>query len=81
MENKEKIENTQEEDILENEYEEYEDREDADVVLKSNLQLVKESWYSKLNVSVKQLDIIIALGVAGLILTAIIIGLDAAGVF
>lgn len=77
MENKEKLENTQTDNIPE----EYEDYEDADVVLKPTWQLIKESWYSKLNVSVKQLDIIIALGIAGLIVTAVIIGLDAAGVF
>ena len=78
MENKEKIENIREEDILTEDSEEY---EDADVELKPTWQLVKESWYSKLNVSVKQLDIIIALGIAGLIVTAVVIGLDAAGVF
>ena len=79
MDEKEKLENIQAEDISE-EYED-EDFEDADVKLKSNWQLVKESWYSQLNVTVKQLDIIIALGTAGLILLAVIIGLDAAGVF
>ena len=78
MENKEKIENIREEDILTEDCEEY---EDADVELKLTWQLIKESWYSQLNVSVKQLDIIIALGIAGLIVTAVVIGLDAAGVF
>ena len=78
MENKEKIENILEEDILTEDCEEY---EDADVELKPTWQLVKESWYSQLNVSVKQLDISIALGIAGLIVTAVVIGLDAAGVF
>lgn len=79
MENKDKLENIREENILSEEYDE--DYENADVEIKPTWQLVKESWYSKLNVSVKQLDIIIALGVAGLIITAIAIGLDAAGVF
>ncbi|MBR5521798.1 MAG: hypothetical protein IKU54_07375 [Oscillospiraceae bacterium] len=78
MENKEKLENTQDEDIFDEEYDDY---EDADVELKPTWQLVKESWYSQLNVSVKQLDIIITLGVAGLIILAVVIGLDAAGVF
>ena len=84
MDSKEKIEDIREKDALE-EYEEYdeeydEDFEDADVEIKPLWQLTKESWYSKLNVSVKQLDIIIALGVAGLIVLAITIGLDATGI-
>ena len=44
-------------------------------------QAMKESWYDKLDLSVKQLDIIIGCGIAGLIITAIIIALDAMGVF
>ena len=85
MEKRENTENIREEEILE-EYEEYdeeyeEDFEDADVEIKPLWQLTKESWYSKLNVSVKQLDIIITLGVVGLIILAITIGLDAAGIF
>ena len=44
-------------------------------------QQTKESWYDKVTLSVKQLDIIIACGIGGLILTAIIIALDAMGVF
>ncbi len=44
-------------------------------------QAVKESWYDKVNLTVKQLDIIIACGIIGLILTAICIALDAMGVF
>ena len=48
---------------------------------KSLWQQTKESWYDKVTLSVKQLDIIIACGIGGLILTAIIIALDAMGVF
>ena len=44
-------------------------------------QQTKESWYDKVNLSVKQLDIIIACGIGGLILTFICIALDAMGVF
>ncbi|MBR5020194.1 MAG: hypothetical protein IKY17_01060 [Oscillospiraceae bacterium] len=48
---------------------------------KSMWQITKESWYDKVNLSVKQLDIIIACGIGGLILTFICIALDAMGVF
>ena len=48
---------------------------------KSLWQQTKESWYDKVNLTVKQLDIIIGCGIAGLILTAIAIALDAMGVF
>ena len=44
---------------------------------KSLWQQTKESWYDKVTLSVKQLDIIIACGVGGLILTFILIALDA----
>ena len=44
-------------------------------------QQTKESWYDKVNLSVKQLDIIIGCCIGGLILTAIAIALDAIGVF
>ena len=44
-------------------------------------QKTKESWYDKVDLSVKQLDIIIGCGIAGLILTFIAIALDALGVF
>ena len=43
-------------------------------------QQTKESWYDKVNLSVKQLDIIIACGIAGLVLTFICIALDALGI-
>ena len=44
-------------------------------------QQTKESWYDKVNLTVKQLDIIIGCCIGGLILTAIAIALDAMGVF
>ncbi len=44
---------------------------------KSAWQKVKEAQYDKLNVTVKQLDIIIALGITGLIIVFILIVLDA----
>ena len=44
-------------------------------------QQTKEGWYDKIPLTVKQLDWIIGLGLAGLVITFIIIGLDAAGVF
>ena len=40
-------------------------------------QQTKESWYDKVTLSVKQLDVIIACGIGGLILTFILIALDA----
>ena len=48
---------------------------------KSLWQQTKESWYDKVPLTVKQLDIIIACGIGGLIITAIVIALDAMGVF
>lgn len=48
---------------------------------KTPWQIKKEGWYDKVPLTVKQLDIIIWLGIAGLIILAIIIGLDASGVF
>ena len=44
-------------------------------------QQTKESWYDKVTLSVKQLDIIIGCCITGLILTFIAIALDAMGVF
>ena len=48
---------------------------------KSLWQQTKESWYDKVNLTVRQLDIIIGCGIAGLILTFICIALDAMGIF
>ena len=49
--------------------------------VKPQWQQTKEGWYDKVPLTVKQLDWIIGLGIAGLVIMAIIIGLDAAGVF
>lgn len=48
---------------------------------KSAFQKKKEEWYDHVNLSVKQLDIIIAVCFAILILVFILIGLEAAGIF
>ncbi|MDI9541069.1 MAG: hypothetical protein QM204_06350 [Bacillota bacterium] len=44
---------------------------------KSAWQKAKEAQYDKLNVTVRQLDIIIALGITGLVIVFILIALDA----
>lgn len=44
-------------------------------------QQTKEGWYDKIPLTVKQLDWIIGLSIAGLVITFIVIFLDAAGVF
>lgn len=49
--------------------------------VKSQWQQTKEGWYDKIPLTVKQLDWIIGLGLAGLVITFIVIFLDAAGVF
>ena len=43
-------------------------------------QQMKEEQYAKLNVTVKQLDTIIGICIAGLIILAIVIGLDSTGI-
>ena len=43
-------------------------------------QQMNEEQYAKLNITVKQLDTIISICVAGLIILAIVIGLDATGI-
>jgi hypothetical protein len=48
---------------------------------KSLWQQTKESWYDKVPLTVKQLDIIIACCIGGLVLTFIAIALDAMGIF
>ena len=70
----EEIRNELSEEILE---EELSEEEISDEPVKSQLQIVKEGWYDKVNLTVKQLDIIIGCGIAGLILTGICIALDA----
>ena len=44
-------------------------------------QRMKEGWYDKVPLNVRQLDIIIALGLIGLAVAAAVIFLDASGVF
>lgn len=44
-------------------------------------QAKKEGWYDKIPLTVKQLDIIIGVSIAALIVVFIVIGLDAAGIF
>lgn len=47
---------------------------------KSALQQVKEEWYSKVPLTLRQLDIIIGLGIAGLVVVTILIILEACGI-
>ena len=54
---------------------------EEEIPAKSNWQITKESWYDKIPLTVKQLDIIIGCGIAGLVITFIVIALDAMGVF
>ncbi len=81
MENKEKLENQQEvsdEELLED-YVDIYDTSDLDTS-KPMWQQMKEEQYAKLNITVKQLDIIIGVCVAGLIIVGILIGLEATGI-
>ena len=81
MENKEKLENQQEvsdEELLEDYIDIY-DTSDLDTS-KPMWQQMKEQQYDKLNITVKQLDIIIGVCVAGLIIVCILIGLEATGI-
>ena len=48
---------------------------------KSAFQKRKEEWYDRVDLSVKQLDIIIAICFGALLLVFILIGLEAAGIF
>lgn len=57
------------------------DTSPAETPVKSPWQLKKESWYDKVPLTLKQLDIIIGCGIAGMIILAIVIALDAMGVF
>lgn len=65
-----------EEELIEEETSE-EELPESDEPVKSQLQIVKEGWYDKVDLTVKQLDIIIGCGIVGLILTFIAIALDA----
>ena len=85
MENKEKLENisqTSEDEELEKslqEIDELYDMSDSEPAVPM-WQQMKEEQYAKLNVTVKQLDTIIGICVAGLVILAIVIGLDATGI-
>ncbi|MBO7251074.1 MAG: hypothetical protein J6V25_00450 [Oscillospiraceae bacterium] len=48
---------------------------------KSMLQIQKENWYDKVPLNVKQLDTIIVVGLILLVLTFVVIFLDAADIF
>ena len=56
-----------------------EESPETEVPLKSTFQIVKESWYDKIPLTLKQLDIIVYVCWALLGLTAIAIALDAMG--
>lgn len=43
-------------------------------------QRTKESWYDKVPLSLRQLDVIIGVGLAALVVVAILIALDAGGI-
>lgn len=87
MENKEKLENISvesEDKELEEIYKEIDELydlsgSDSEPVVPM-WQQMKEQQYAKLNVTVKQLDIVIGLCVAGLVIVAILIGLEATGI-
>ena len=85
MENKEKLENisqTSEDAELERSLKEIDELYDMTNTEPAvpMWQQMKEEQYAKLNVTVKQLDTIIGICVAGLIILAIVIGLDATGI-
>ena len=52
-----------------------------DVKIKPMWQVQKESWYEKLPLNLKQLDTIIVVCLVLLVITFIVIGLDAADIF
>lgn len=53
--------------------------DDSDVRPKHPWQVTKESWYDKLNVSVRQLDVVIGIASLALLVVVILIILDATG--
>ena len=67
----------EEEKLLPPEGEKTESEEKA----KSMLQIQKEGWYDKIPLNVKQLDTIITVGLILLVLTFVVIFLDAADIF
>ena len=56
-------------------------RTQEDVKIKPMWQVQKESWYEKLPLNLKQLDTIIVVCLVLLVITFIVIGLDAADIF
>ena len=58
-----------------------EDRTQEDVKIKPMWQVQKESWYEKLPLNLKQLDTIIVVCLVLLVITFVVIFLDAADIF
>ena len=56
-------------------------RTQEDVKIKPMWQVQKESWYEKLPLNLKQLDTIIAVCLVLLVITFVVIFLDAADIF
>ena len=54
---------------------------EEEVKTRSMWQIQKESWYDKLPLNLKQLDIIIVVSLVLLVLTFIVIALDAMDIF
>ena len=54
---------------------------EEEIKIKPMWQVQKEGWYDKLPLTQKHLDIIIVVGLALLVLTFIVIGLDAVDIF
>ena len=48
---------------------------------KKRWQGIKEEWYSQVHLSLKTLDLIIGIGIAALVITVILMILEAAGIF
>lgn len=57
------------------------DRSQEELDTRPAWQRMKEGWYDKVPLTVRQLDIIIALGLIGLAVVAVLIFLDASGYF
>ena len=60
--------------------EEETDQPQEDVKIKSMWQIQKENWYDKLPLNLKQLDTIIVVGLILLVITFIVMFLDAADI-
>ena len=54
---------------------------EEEIPLKPMWQIQKESWYDKLPLNLKQLDTIIVVGLVLLVITFIVIALDAMDIF